>query len=174
MLSECARTGRGVYDQFTDDVGFRWRGGSGSASQVGTDAGEQLQVAERFGEVIVGAGIETDDGVDFGVAGGEDHDNAAGLGGAQLTAHFDSVEVRKAEVEKPKIEIPLGRFAQRGSSAAAPRDLVAVGVQAVGEHLADGLVVLDEQQLRHSGNPFGGGASTPLSRAEAGQPGERP
>ena len=77
------------------------------------------------------------------------------MAGAQLAAHFDSVEVGKAEVEKPQIEITLGRFAQRGSSGAAPRDLVAVGFQAVGEHLADCLVVLDEQQLRHSGNPFG-------------------
>src|SRR2546430_1464331 len=51
--------------------------GWGGAAQRGAHAGEEFVHAERFGDVVVGAGIQGVDLRGFGVPGGQDDDGGA-------------------------------------------------------------------------------------------------
>ena len=66
------------------------------------------------------------------------------------------VEIWQSQVEKHQFEVVSVGLPQRTAPGADPSDLVVVGMQTVGEQLADGLIVLDHQQVGHVGNPTDG------------------
>ena len=78
-----------------------------AAAQQGAEAGEQLVESERFGDVVVGAGVQCLDLVVGTVPGGEDKDwHAAPL--PQARDDRGSVDVRQAEVEDEDVDRVLG------------------------------------------------------------------
>ena len=62
-------------------------------------ARHQLAQAERFGHVVVGADLESDDRVDLGVASG-DHDDGHLRTRPKLPAHVDARDARQHDVEQ--------------------------------------------------------------------------
>ena len=86
----------------------RWGGvGGGDAAGGGADAGEQFVDVERFGDVVVGAGVE---GVDLVVAVGPagEHDDGYRGPGAQGPDDVDAVDVGQSEVEDDEVGPVVG------------------------------------------------------------------
>lgn len=68
------------------------------AAQHGLDAGEEFADAERFGDVVVRAHGQADEGVDLVLAGGDDNDVAVGEG-SDLAAYLDAIQPGQPQVE---------------------------------------------------------------------------
>ena len=69
------------------------------AAQRGTDAGEQFAGAERFRQVVVGAGVESADFFALGNARRQ-HDDRHHRPFAHVVDEVDAVAVRQAEIEQ--------------------------------------------------------------------------
>ena len=72
-------------------------------------ARQQLADAERLGQVIVGAGIESLDLVPLAPARGE-HDDRRGRPRADAAGDLDAVQVRKAQVQEDDVRRPRRRL----------------------------------------------------------------
>ena len=87
-----------------------------SAAGDRPDAGQEFVDAERFGDVVVGAGVERVDLVAAVRPAGQ-HDDRDGCPGAQLADDLDAVDVGQAEVEHDQVGV---RRAAAECSASAP------------------------------------------------------
>ena len=123
----------------------------GAAPQVGAHPRQQLAEPEGLGQVVVGARLQPDDDVDLVPPGGEDHQHRARLGQPEPAADLDAVEIGQAEVEQDEIEELLGGGVQAALAGLVPGDDVPVALQPGGQGAADRVVVLDDQQFRHTG-----------------------
>jgi hypothetical protein len=67
---------------------------------------EELAYAERLGDIVVGATLEAQDLVRFGVSRGEHQDRcvAAGAVETQRAAECDAVEPRQHHIEDDRVE----------------------------------------------------------------------
>jgi hypothetical protein len=81
-----------VHCVLSDANGVERRGVRGPAAGNGADAGEELIDAERFGDVVVGAGIEGGDLVATAGAAGE-HDDGCRAPAAEAANDVDAVHV---------------------------------------------------------------------------------
>ena len=155
------------------DRARRPRGVGGRAAQQGPHPGEQLGEPERLGDVVVGAGVEPDDGVDLVGAGGEDEDRdrrgpRRGSGGTPRGRRCPAARGRG----------PPGRGSRLAPSRAARPsladvDVVALAPQRAGQRLGDGGVVLGQQHSGHERRSSGTyGARRVIDRARA-TPGAR-
>ena len=54
-----------------------------------------------FGDVVVGAGFQTHEGIQFLSAGGQ-HDNVSVGQQAQLADHFKAVNIRQAQIQRDR------------------------------------------------------------------------
>ena len=68
------------------------------------DAGEEFVYAERFGDVVVGAGVEGDDLVAAARPAGE-HDDGHSGPAAQSVDDIETVQVGQAEVEHDEFRL---------------------------------------------------------------------
>ena len=99
-------------DELRVDVGDRRMG----ATQRGTNTRQQLIDAERFGDVVVGAGVQPHDDVGFLLARGEHDDRSARRARTELPAEVDTVGVGEAEVEEHQIRNQALERRARGSA----------------------------------------------------------
>ena len=76
------------------------RPGVAAPPQHRPHAGQQLGEPERLGDVVVGAGVEPEHGVDLVGPPGEHEDRHRAAGGAQAPAHVEAVDVGQPEVEQ--------------------------------------------------------------------------
>src|SRR3990172_212494 len=88
------------------------------ASEHGTDPGQQLQVAERLGNVVVGAHLQASHLVHLAVAGA-DHDDGHVGDAAHFLADLEAVDAREDDIEKQQVrgvqlQQPEGLFARLG------------------------------------------------------------
>jgi hypothetical protein len=113
------------------------------------DPGKQFGQPKRLGQVVVGAGLETDDDVDLLVPRRQDHDDTVRLRRPQLPAHVDAIKIGQAEIQKHQVEDFALHDAQRIGSVLDPRDIMRVGLQAGVHSPSDGDVVLHHQQASH-------------------------
>ena len=72
-----------------------------------TDAGKELIDAERFGDVVVGAGVEGSDLVAAARTAGQ-HDDGHGGPAAQTVNDVETVQVRQPEVEYDEFRLQGG------------------------------------------------------------------
>ena len=123
--------------------------GAGTAPQVGPDPGQQLGQAKRFGEVVVGAGLQADDHVDLLVPRGQHHQHAPRLSRAQAPADLDAVHIGQTEIQQCQIEDSSPSRGQRVAAGSGQHHGMPVGAQAGGQDVPDGGVVLHHQQFGH-------------------------
>ena len=117
-------------------------------AQVGADAGQQHGEAEGLGDIVIGAGVEAQDGVGLGgLRGQQDHralvavlaDDLAGL----AAIHVGQVHVEDDEVGA----VGLDRLdAGRGGGNLGHRELV-MQRELLGQRLAQHVVVIDDDDL---------------------------
>ena len=73
-------------------------------AQLSADAREQGAEAEGLGDVVVGAGIEAEDGVRLAVGGGQHDDRHRDAAPAHELAELAPVHVGQAEIQQDEVE----------------------------------------------------------------------
>ena len=121
----------------------------GPPPQDGPDARGQLAVAERLGDVVVGAEFEAHDLVDLVVAGGH-HDDRDAAALPQPPADLDAGQAGHHQVEQDDVRAVPVEQGQPLLAVGGGEDLEAL----LGEHVAQGVaigrLVLDDQDRGHS------------------------
>ncbi|GAA3130423.1 hypothetical protein GCM10020001_060480 [Nonomuraea salmonea] len=127
-----------------DDRGF-----GRATPQQRPHSGEQLGEAERFRHVVVGAGVEADDGVDLVDTCREYQDRSAVAFGADPAGDLEAVHLRQAKVENNEVDAarkgPLKRLRTIGTHL----DLIALAAQGARERLGNRGVILGEKNAGH-------------------------
>lgn len=89
------------------------RGLRGAAPEQRPDPGEEFGQAERLGDVVVGPGVQADDGVHLVGAGGEHQDRHGVAVGAEPSGHFEAVHPGQAQVEHDQVDAALEAWLSR-------------------------------------------------------------
>ena len=121
------------------------------AAEQGAHARAELADRERLRDVVVRAELEADHLVELVVAGRQ-HDDRHRARRAQPLAHLEPVEPRQHDVEHDEVDRRVGETAQRLLAVGRLHDRVPVLLEREREHLADGVLVVDEQDR---GSRFG-------------------
>src|SRR3954468_3437252 len=118
------------------------------AAQDRADARPQLGEAERLGDVVVGAGLQALDGVGLGVQRGQ-HDHRRDVApGAQRAGDVVARRARaERDVEQDDVEVAAARLLQRVVAVGDRRDAVTLPLEGAGEHVAEGVVVVDDEDV---------------------------
>src|SRR5215472_5299388 len=74
-----------------------------SAPEQGPDPGQQLGQPERLGDIVVGAGVQADHGIDLVGACGQNQYRDGLAGGPNTAAHLESVNLLQADVENDDV-----------------------------------------------------------------------
>ncbi len=119
-----------------------------TATQHRADPGDELAVAERLGDVVVGAELQAHDLVDLGVPR-RDHDDPDVAARPQLPAHLGARHAGHHEIEQHQVRAV--RVVQREAGRAVGRleHLEALLAEHEARGVAVGLLVLDDQDPRH-------------------------
>ena len=121
-----------------------------AAPQDGTDARRQLPQAERLRDVVVRAELQPDDLVDLGVPRRQHHDRDAGFG-PDLARHLEPGQLGQHQVEQHEVRLIALEALERGAAVGRLDDAESVGLQGLGERLAQRRLVLDdEDRLCHA------------------------
>ena len=128
--------------------------------ELGAEPGAQLGDRERFREVVVGPGVETEDAIVEGVAR-RDHDDGQGRATlAQPPADLGAGHARQHDVDGRGVEVLARRHREQGVEAVRdePHVVTVAGQAAFDERTHLG-VVLDEQDAGHVSVLRDGGAN---------------
>lgn len=124
---------------------------------MGADASDDGARAERFSDVVVSAEFESEDLVDFGVAGGEEEDGdlGGGEGGlADFLAKVKAGEVGEADIEDDEVG-GVGFEVEEGLVAGGEvRGVEVFGFKGVEKGVGDGGFVFNEEDGGHGGGVF--------------------
>src|SRR5699024_2857419 len=123
-------------------------------AQHDLDAGHELSWAEWFGHVVVGSHGQSDEGVDLLGAGGEHDDIRIGKG-AQLAAHFDAVQSRKAEVYHDDVGINLPDQVDCILPVVNDRDVEALAGQIGTDEIGELTLIFDDHRPQPCGRARG-------------------
>ena len=127
-------------------------------AQLGADAGQQRAEAEGLGDIVVGARVEAEDGVGLGVGGGQHDDRHRDPVPPHQLADLAPVHVGEADVQQDEVEAAgLHGLQRRPPGRGFARRELLVHVQLLGEGLAQGPVVIDDQDVlsrAHGGVPM--------------------
>src|SRR5579862_5246800 len=155
------------------EIQFQFLGGDqrlgfflGGTPQGRANPREELLNAERFDDVVVGAGVEGGDLVFFGAADGE-HNDGHGGGGANLAARLEAVHDGHVHVEDDEVRA-VGAHARQGFLAVAGfKNGVAAGRERGAHHAADlRLIVHHENRAGFHGESSGARVWAPASRGK--------
>jgi len=150
-----------------DGEGRRLDHGSGLGDGVPDrhpQAGEQLVHGERFGQVVVGAGIQRGDLVVGRLPGGQHHHRHA-RPAAQRVQHVHAVEVGQPQVQHDELDVAAAGGVQRGGAGVGDDDVVPVGAQGDRQRAGERWVVLDH---KNAGHPASRGSVTTIVRPPPG------
>ena len=115
-------------------------------AQLGARAGDQDTQPERLGDVIVGAGFQTQDGIGVGIRARQHDDRRFDAGLAHQFADFPSVEVRQADIQEDQIEdVGLGFLQRLGARGGFGNREFLVQTKLFQQRLAQGIVIIDKQ-----------------------------
>ena len=117
------------------------------------DAQHQLARAERLGDVVVGAQLETDHAVLLRAERGQ-HDDREVAAGTDAAEHLETIDAGQHHIEHDEVGPLVSHHRQRGLAVGRLRDVVPLGAQVGQHHLADGRVVVDDEHVRHQGVPL--------------------
>jgi len=109
---------------------------------------DELRDAERLGEVIIGAALESENQISFLPPGGQ-HENRhiriAGVVVANGAAHTDAVEARQQEIQDNQIEMFSAREPEPGFPVRNGHTLVPRRPKLKANQLSDHSLVIDDQ-----------------------------
>ena len=113
------------------------------------DARDQLARRERLDHVVVDAGFEAADAIDFLAARGEHDDRnlARELFLAQAAREIQAAHARQHPVEQDQVGHALGDHALRGARIGRVHRVHAGLAQGEGDHVADRGFVFDDQDV---------------------------
>ena len=135
-------------DRARDEARLGPAGGALGAPGEGPQARGKLVVGERLDEVVVGPGVEPDDAVVDGVAGGQHQDREVASLAPDPAGDFEPGDVRQADVEDDDVDPVLAEGdVEAGLAVGGDLDVVAVLLEQAGERSTEALVVLDEEDL---------------------------
>ncbi|KIX78571.1 hypothetical protein SF12_08360 [Streptomyces sp. MBRL 601] len=134
------------------------------AAQHGADAGDQLARGEGLGDVVVGPYLQPDDLVDLAVLGG-DHDHRHVGAAAQLAADLGAGESGQHQVEQDQVGAVALELVEPLGPGGRDGDLEALLAEHVGQSVAEGFLILDDE---HSGHGRTSGAGRTDGGAESG------
>ena len=110
----------------------------------GLQAGQELDPAERLGQVVVGAGIEPPHLVSLGSQGGEhEHRHVAHVPDA--LQDLPTVQVGEPDVEDDDVGVALVELAHPVAAFEGLRDRVALALEEGSEELPDVRLILNDQ-----------------------------
>ena len=121
------------------------------ATTEGVDPSQKFPNRERLGQIVVGARLESRHLVVLGSAGGQHQDVQRRPRPAESATDLDSVEIRQHEIEQDEIKCLFGAEAHGVFAELARDNLVTRSREQVGETLAEGLLVLDDENPHASG-----------------------
>ena len=113
-------------------------------------AGCELLHRERLDEVVVRADLERVHAVVLGAAGGHDDDRRADALVSRLLDHAPAVDPGKHEVEHADVRMLVAEPREPGLAVRDTDRVEAGGLEMAGHAAGDDVVVLDDQDLRHS------------------------
>ena len=125
---------------------LEWAGAG--APENGADASDHRAGGEGLGDVVVGSELETEDLVDFGIAGGEEEDGHLRKF-AHLATDIEAENVGKADVEDEKVAVVLLQPLDAVESGLGIVSVEAFGAQGIEDGVRDGGLVFDEQNGGH-------------------------
>ncbi len=96
-------------------------------TQLRPQARQKNREAKRLGHVVVGPGVESQDGLDIGVGSGKHEDPRLDPVAPHEPAHFAAVHVGQAYIKQDGVEVfALGQVQRLCASAGLDRDEVLV------------------------------------------------
>ena len=120
----------------------------GTSAQQRADPGEQLLERERLDEVVVGTGVEAVHPVAHaGARGQHQHRHAVALG-PQAPAGREAVDLGHQHVQDDHVRLGRADLPQRLGTVLRQVDGVAFERQRAPQRLADGRLVVDDQDSR--------------------------
>ena len=131
---------------------------SAAALEHPTDPQRQLARAERLDHVVVGAVLQADHPVGLLAERGQ-HDHRHGRGPAQLPAHLESVHPGQHQIEHEQVGLVGAHQLQAGGPVGGLEHFVPVAGQVATQHLAHGVVVVDDQHAFPADRPILAAAS---------------
>lgn len=156
------------------------RYGGPGAAQHGVDPQDQFARAERFGDIVVGAGLQPEDAVLLVTAGGE-HDDGDRPVLPHSAADLEAVHGGEHQVQDDEVGPVRREPCQRGGTVAGLLDGVTGAVQIADDDLGDGRVVVHDEDPAacpcgvdagcRAGGVFSMGSTVaPASRDTVGRP----
>ena len=116
--------------------------------QHGVDAGDELVEHERLRDVVVATAPEALEHVAAGRARRQEDDRRLLAVRAQPPAHLEAVEAGHQHVEHDDVRRRRGDLGQRVGTVDRDARLEAGVAQRGADHVADGVVVVDDQHVR--------------------------
>lgn len=149
---QCDRPRRGRHAQFADrEFGRRGRRQPGRAAQHRPHTQGQLARAERFGQVVVGAGLQPRDAVVLlAERGQQDHRQPVITVFAQLAAQRQPVGPGHHHVEHRDVELLGLQQPQRLRAVVRDGHVEPVTFEVAADDVADDGVVVGDQDTGHS------------------------
>ena len=122
-------------------------------TQLRADAGQQYGEAERFGDVIVGAGFEPENRIAVGIVAGQHDDRCLEAVLAQNAHRLAAIDIRQPDIHKHQIDLPaFGGLHAFGAGIGGDSFEFLVQRQLLDQGLAQLGVVIDDQNgplVRH-------------------------
>ena len=148
--------------------------GRGAAAKQRPQAGEQFGEPEGLGQVVVGACVEADDGVELVGAGSQHQHGQDRETLPQATANLQPVHTGQAEIQHNQVE-PAGcggvqSFTERGGPVGDENDLISLAPQRALKRSGDRRIILGKEQLPHDRAAYGAGGLLSRQRVSDAAP----
>ena len=127
-----------------------WSARAVAAAQDHIDPRHQLARAERLGDIVVAADLETEHAIDLVVARRQEQDRHIG-GLADLAADIEPVQLRHADIEHDEGRLLSRKLRQRLDAVARLGGDHAGLAQGEANHLPDMRVVVDDKDAMSQG-----------------------
>jgi hypothetical protein len=119
-------------------------------AQPGPDPRDQLFRLERLDDVVIRAGLESQNHI-YSVALGREHDDRHTRFGADLPADVDPVDTWQHQVEQDKIGMSVPEHLHRLVPVRDEGWLESLATEHDAEHLGQGSVVIDDEHTTFHG-----------------------
>jgi hypothetical protein len=123
-------------------------------AELGADAGQQHAQLERLGDVVVGAGIQAEDRIGFGIGAGQHDDRRGDAIASQNTANFAPIHVRQSDIQQDQVvALGLAEIDRGGAVFGFGGAEFLMQAELLRQRLAQGAVIVDQQDPPFMGRP---------------------
>lgn len=127
------------------------------ASQQRAQPGEQFAEIERLHEIIVGAGVESGDAIDYGFARREHEDGGVDASRAQRLHHAEPIGAWQHDIEHNGVVAVHGGLGDGMSSVGAGIHGIRLLAEATGNEGGQPRIIFDDENAHAIGRPGGSG-----------------